>query len=141
MNVARNIAVIEGNYYIYFSTRVNSTMHYSYQAKTLTTLNFTRKNYLFFLNHRLFSQCNYALEEYLNDYFRHFLMVKIKHRELKTSFDNYIHEFPVRTVLFCKHICKLKKVSLILLYLSPHLANIICKKYFPECIHQYMKAE
>ena len=133
---AEKIAFINKNYYIYLSTRNNSTMHYKYSKQSFHSLLFVEKNYLFFSNNLYYGQKNYALEEYLNDFLKHQLMVSLTHKELKGELPV---KMPIFRILVNKRICKMKKIVFLMSYFNAKIALKLCKKYFPECIHQYMK--
>lgn len=131
---SERIVLIKEYYYMYFSTRCNSTMHYQYSVKSFETLSVTRKNYIFFSETDNLEQAKYAMEYYVNDYLKHWLTVRLCHRELKSEFRKYEKEFPMFCVIRSHAICKMKKVAFLLSCFAPGLSLSLCKKLFPECI-------
>lgn len=87
------------------------------------------------------SQYQYQLDEYFTRYLRGYFAVKFAYPELNEDFkplkkqaNRYFWKF-----LICPRICKMGKVVLILVCVSPRLAFRVAKKYMPHYIFSYMR--
>ena len=138
---SNRITLLKNYYYNYLATRTGSLMHLSFSQKQFSILDAEKKHYKFFLAQRIPSQASLALERYTNEYIKHFLVVYSMHRDLLDYWKPYKKEFPVLRALSCGKICEMKRLVLMLLYLSPTHALSLCQKYFPECLHPTLNQE
>lgn len=136
-----NIILLPNQLYWYMQ-RKGSTMHSAYSPKWFQGTNNNNNNNLYFFRKKNNIQMvQYALDDYLTRFSKDKLCVELLHREFKTEFEETQNKFiqEIIPILFDPIICKLKKVMMLLLFISPKAAYKVCKKYFPECLFPFMR--
>lgn len=125
----------------YYLQRDGSIMHSEYTPKWFQGTYINNNNVAFFRNRKLPEQVEYALEDFLNRFCKDKLAVYFLHPEYKYEFREVQNGFRREFFSIIKDtkICRMKKILAILLVLSPKSALKIAKKYFPECLYEFMR--
>ncbi len=125
----------------YYLQREGSIMHSEYTPKWFQGTYINNNNIAFFRNKKLPEQVEYALEDLLNRFCKDKLAVYFLHPEYKHEFRTLEKGFERELFSIIKDtkICRMKKVLAILLVISPRSALKIVKKYFPECLYDFMR--
>lgn len=135
------ITVIPHRLY-YYRQRTGSIMHSNYSKRWFQGTNNNNEIYLhFFRNHGLHEQADYALNDYCSRFCKDKLAVSILFPELKKDFKEIERRFrkELINVVRSSKMCKVKKVMILCLFVSPGISYKICQKLFPECLHEFMK--
>ena len=133
------IVILRDNYYNYSATRPGSITNSHYSPKMFSIMVTSKKIHNYFLQNKNTIQAGYALERYANHFMRHHLSVKIKHHTYRANFNPYFKIFPYVSFFSSKSICKMKKLAFLLSFITPRTSLKLCKKYFPECIHETLQ--
>lgn len=129
------------NQLYWYMQREGSTMHSTYSSKWFQGTNNNNNNLNFFREKNNSQMVYYALDDYLTRFSKDKLCVELLHRELKAEFKETQRAFAQEIVPILRDpiICKMKKLMMLLLFLSPKTAYKVCKKFFPECLFPFMK--
>lgn len=141
IDCCKTIITVDEELY-YYLQREGSTMHSEYSPKWFQgTNNNNNNNMLFFKKKHLREQVNYAQAEYLTRFCKDKFAVEFYRTVYKKDFKEinrqFIREIP--TALINPKICKLKKLVMLLIFISPKTALRLCRKYFPECLYDFMR--
>lgn len=126
----------------YYRVRGNSIMRsqYSFQnAKDITDV--CQNNLRYYKTLKKWDQVQYALEDYLNYFCRDKFAIYFYYPEHKHEFRKYERLFSKEfwCMIIARHICTMKKIVLIFLYIHPKTALRICRRYFGECLYGFMR--
>lgn len=126
----------------FYRQRSGSIMHSEYSPKWFQgTYNNNNNNLAYFRKKKLKKQEQYALDELATRFTKDRMAVYIRHPYLKKDFQElnglFVKELPM--IITNPEICKMKKVMLVLQFVSPLLAYRICKNIFPECLYDFMR--
>ena len=138
---SKQITLLKDYYYNYIATRVGSIMNSAFSERCFSILDAWKHHYAFFLSRCNSVQAALALDRYLNEYIKHYLVIRLKHKELMPKFSSYKKLGDHFRILSCRQICEMKKLTFLLMYVSPKHALKLCMKYFPECIHPVLTQE
>lgn len=133
--------VLDSNPYYKYFQRDGSIMHCNYSEKNMQLIDLAYEQYSFMKQKGLKVQCEYSLEIVVNNYLKNLLAVCMQYHEYKNEIKPYRKKFNklLSAVLINRKICKMKKIAVMSVYLSPILSNYICKRYFPECLFDFMQ--
>lgn len=125
----------------YYYHRNNSITSAPFSIKNFDSIDFSLKHYYFFKRRKLYAQSGYALNIYTQYYLRNYFAIKLKYGHLRYDFKKYMNTFISLffKILVCPQICKLKKLVMLLIFISPKTALRLCRKYFPECLYDFMR--
>lgn len=138
---SKKIAIINTKLYFYLQ-RDNSTMHSKYGVKWFQGAYINnKKNNMFFKKRGYNIQLRYAMDDYFMRFCRDKFAVYLLHPELKKEFKYFDREFrrSIPELLRNPVVCNMKKIIMLLLFINVRLAYKLCIKYFPECIHEFMR--
>ncbi|MGM9652762.1 MAG: glycosyltransferase family 2 protein [Eubacteriales bacterium] len=129
------------NQLYWYMQREGSIMYSAYSSKWFQGTNNNKNNLSFFRKKNNRQMVCYALDDYLTRFCKDKLCVEMLHRELKTDFRETQRAFlkEIVPILQVPIICKMKKLMMLLLFISPKSAYSVCKKYFPECLFPFMR--
>lgn len=132
------IALCHRHLYFYYSCRPGSINNCNYSIKQFDMIDFSLKNLLFFDQKAKIIQQRYALEVYTNNYLKNYFQVELFHRDLRKQFKAYRIKFikNANRVIRNPHLCKLKRIMIIISFICPKISYKISKKYFPECVYE-----
>ena len=136
-----SIVVLKEYYYYYFCVREESIINSSYSKKQFDSIELSLKQYKYFEKLEIQEQQHYTLSVYVNNYLSNWFAVKFKAKELSNEFLSYTREFNeyYSRIYTNPQICRLKKLTVLIHRALPQIAYKICRKYFPECLHDSMK--
>ena len=141
MDAASRITRLPIGLYYYYQ-RPGSTMHAQYALWWATDMDIICRNNLEYFK-RLGNkvQVHYAVDDYLTRFCKNKFAVYSLHPQLKPEFRKLERNFNKLFVdiLLNPYICRLKKIMVICLYICPVYALKLAYKYFPECIHEFMR--
>lgn len=125
----------------YYLQRDGSIMHSNYTPQWFQGTYNNNNNILFFRNKKIEDQVKYALDDFLIRFCKDKLAVYILYPQYKGEFRDVERGFQREfwSIIKNNKICRMKKVLAISLRISPKLAFKIAKRYFPECLHEFMK--
>lgn len=129
--------------YHYYICREGSITNLSYNPKRFALTELGLTHYEFFCKYGEKKQQEYALSNYTSRYMVNFFAVHIVHKNLKPQYVPYQRQFRsyFGKILHNPEICKVKKLTILLMYVNKHLAYRLCKKYFPECLPEFLRAK
>ena len=135
-DLCETIAVCHEHDYHYYYSRPGSINNTRYTAKQFDGIECSLRAYQFFVGKGLAVQQGYTLEVYANNYMKNFYQVMLFHRELIPDFKPYQKDFRrlAIKVLTNPRLCRMKRITIAMLFLSKRLSYRLAKKFFPECI-------
>lgn len=140
---ANKVVIVDQVLYYYFH-RDGSIMHSNVTMKSINDMHTICKNDLeFFISRNDKMNILYQQDEYLTRFTKDKLAVYIKNREMIKDFKPANNDFK-KIFLDClinQKICKLKKIMMIFLFINTRVAYKLCLKYFPECLHPFMRED
>ena len=137
------IVVDNEHHYHYYVTRDSSIMNTGYSAKRFQLIDLSLSQYDFFVDKAIRAQQDYALATYATNYMINFFAVYIGHPELTPQFLPYRKHFRkfLPKLLSDPYICKMKKLTIMIMYLNNKVAYRLCRKYFPESLPEFLRIE
>ncbi len=138
---AKKLVRLRLDLYFYYQ-RSGSTMHANYAFWCAKDMNAIAVNNLtFFRERKDKDQIQYALADYFSNFCKDKLAIYLRHPHLKKDFKPIQRRFDKEFFQFMKSsgFCRMKKILLVMLYVSPKKAEKICHKYFPEYLHTFMR--
>lgn len=140
LDLCQSIVVINLELY-YYVQREGSIMHSEYSPKWFQGTNNNNNNIDFFRKKHLKKQVEYAQEDYLTRFCKDKFAVLFYKPEYLDNFKQINRKFlrEVPSALMNHQICRMKKLAMLLLFISPKTALRLCRKYFPECLYDFMR--
>lgn len=137
---SEKIALIDAELYFYLQ-RENSTMHSQYSPKWFQGVYNNNNNNRFFKERGYDIQLRYAMDDYLTRFCKDKFAVYLLHPEFKKEFKPINREFKKYIFKLLRNpvICNMKKAAMLLLFVNIRFSYKLCTKYFPECIHEFMR--
>ena len=138
---AQRLAIISDVLYAYYR-HPGSIMSEDYQIWWANDANaIFNNNFRILAELGEWEQYQYQLDQYLVDYFRNFFAIKYRYPQWKQEFMPIKREADARffELMRCPKICKMSKIMLVLLYISPKLALQIGRRYMPHCVYGFMR--
>jgi len=134
------IAVVKDTLY-YYLIRQEGIMRQKFSAKKMHLIDCAYRQYVFFVKQDNPVQINYTLSVYLTNYLMTYYAVSLREKSYKKEFLHYKKQFGGLLIKCLRNpiICRLKKITLLISIPFPYLGYKICQKYFPECIHEFMR--
>ena len=128
--------------YQYYCVRQGSTMNATYSTKRFDLIELAISQLSFFEQKGIKIQYGYALEQYVRNYMINFFSVHIAHKELKKKFLPYQKQFRSHFIKILREtkICKMRKLVVMVMYVNKPLAYRLCRRYFPECLPEFLRA-
>lgn len=135
------VAVDEYYGYCYQNIRKGSITNSSFSPRNFDWIELKEHNLRFFIKNKIDMQIGFAVEEYVNTYLRQYFLVYSRYEELKQRFNAYMLKFVqvVPQIIKRGHLCRMKKIMVLLSLCSWRVAYMICKRLFPECIDPIMR--
>lgn len=129
------------NQLYWYMQREGSIMYSTYSSKWFQGTSNNKNNLNFFRKKNNLQMICYALDDYLTRFTKDKLCVELLHCEFKSEFKEIQRAFvkEIVPVLRDPIICEMKKLMMLLLFVSPKAAYKVCKKYFPECLFPFMQ--
>lgn len=136
------LVIITKPYYQYWIHQ-GSTVQGAFREKHLDCLYVMADQYHFFAQRPQYGQTDLAACTYMDYFVRYYYTVHLCHPESKPLLAPYTKEFRKILPQLQKNplICKLEKLSLRLMLLSPRLGIKITRKYFPEHLPKELRNE
>ena len=140
LDASSKYVIIEEKLYYYYQ-RADSIMHVEYSPKRFAACLLYSNNIEFYLKKNNTYQHHYAANDYLGCFTQHMLMVHFRYKQYKKDFAPYRRQYlgKLRYIIFNPVVCRMKKFMALMLVISPKIAYKICRKYFPEYLHNSMK--
>ena len=125
----------------YYITRHNSIMNSSFSCKTFQLVDVAYLQYRFFVDKKNEKQQDYALSYYVTQYMIGYLGAHASCNETKAQFAPYQNVFNslLGKILSNPHICRLKKLNILLMYINNRAAIKLAQKYFPESLPKFLR--
>lgn len=141
LDTASRVIRLPMGLYFYYQ-RPGSTMHANYDLWWATDMDIICQNNLaYFKKLGIKEQIDYAVDDYLTRFCKNKFAVYCLYPQLKNAFkkvESNINKL-FFGIIFNPKICKLKKLMFLFLYISPVYALKLTRKYFPECLHEFMR--
>ena len=137
----KQITLIDSPLYFYYKnpdsiTRSNYLQHDRFGEFQV------REQYIsYFRSRQLFTQAQYAENDYLTFFMRNYFAVCLRYPQLRAKMrpDISIFKHHLKGILRNPHICRMRKVCSVAMLLSPRLAWPIAKKCIPDCLIEEMR--
>lgn len=140
-DLCETIVVDSEHHYHYYTTRNDSIMNTEYTTKQFQLIELSLSQYDFFVKKTLRLQQDYALATYTTNYLINFFAVYIAHPESIQQFLPYRKRFRtlLPKILRDPCICTMKKLTIVMTYISKPGSYRLCMKYFPECLPKTLR--
>lgn len=141
LDAARSAVRVPLTLYFYYQ-RPGSTMHSNYALWWAEDIDIISRNNLeFFRKRGDVRQERYALRDLFIKFCRDKLAVEALHPELRQGFRPIQRRFKKEFfhILRIPELCRMEKILLVCLFISPKLAEKLCRKYFPYHLHEFMR--
>jgi len=141
LEICDKICIYDGALY-YYRQNINSIMNSIYSPKWFEGNNSNcLKDCEFFFSKKLTKQYYYSLDDYVRLYIKDRLAVSLFYLEYKKVFVKITKDFCYKLFDVMKNplICRMKKITLLMSFIHPKTAYKLCRKYFPECLYDFMR--
>lgn len=132
---------------------VNSALYFYYKnPDSITRSNYlvhdrfgefqVREQYIsFFRNRNLFTQAQYAENDYLTFFMRNYFAVYLRYPQLHENLkpDVVVFKCHLKDILRNPLVCKMRKMCSVAMLLSPRLTYLIARKCIPDCLIEEMR--
>lgn len=137
-----SIVVDNQHHYHYYTERNESIMNMRYTAKKFQLIELAMSQYDFFVKKENQQQQEYALATYVTNYMINYFAVFFCYRELKEAFRPYRKRFRGFFLKIMKNtrICRMKKITVLMMYINNKKSLTLCRKYFPECLPDFLRS-
>ena len=101
-----------------------------------------REQYIsFFRNRNLFTQAQYAENDYLTFFMRNYFAVYLRYPQLHENLkpDVVVFKCHLKDILRNPLVCKMRKMCSVAMLLSPRLTYLIARKCIPDCLIEEMR--
>lgn len=139
-DLCHSIAVDNQHHYFYFHLRTDSITNQHYSRRNLALIDAALSQYTFFVDKKLPIQQSYAMDQYITFYCRLFFATYLSQGISRQDFRPYRKQFRSfwRRILANPQTCRMKKLMALTTCINKNLAYKLCKKYFPECVPEYL---
>lgn len=138
LDICKKIVVIPTHDYNYYFARENSIMNAAFSEKKFQQIELAYTQYMFFVEKDIKEQQDYALENYVTFY----MIVHMSHKEIKPTFLMYSRQFRSLFIKIMRDqkICKMKKLTVCMMYINNKIALRMAQRFFPECLPDFLRA-
>lgn len=141
LELSQKVCIYSGELYFYRQNPY-SIMNSRYTQKWFEGNSSNCENdCLFFKEKNMIEQFYYSLDDYVRFYIKDRLAVFLFYPNLKRSFKSVTTCFNsfLWDVMNSSITCRMKKITLLLSFIHPRTAYKLCRKYFPECLYDFMR--
>ena len=141
LDLSSKVVVCKENLYFYRTNREGSIINTSFDKKRFDKIRTCIYEYDFMRKKHIINEENLALDYYVTYYLQNYFAVRFSYRNYEKDFFQYKIQFKLLLDKLLRNpkICKLKKLVMLLIFISPKTALRLCRKYFPECLYAFMR--
>jgi len=141
LSKCKNIYVCREPLYCYCINRNDSILTSEFSHKRFDLLIMAKEQCDFFERRNDSGQTHIAYSFYNKYYMWNYFAVHCRYPQYKKEFKEYekVHCRNIARVIDIPDMCRMKFFVMILMYIVPKISYRLCRKYFPECLYEFMR--